>query len=56
MAGRCSAALVEPPVQPTTAPAFSSDLRVTTSRARMFFSIRLITATPEDSQYWSRLS
>ena len=32
MAGRCSAALVEPPVAETTAQAFSSALRVTRSR------------------------
>jgi hypothetical protein len=56
IAGRCSAALVEPPVQATTRAAFSSAFRVTMSRARMFFSIRFITATPEASPYWSRLS
>ena len=32
IAGRCSAALVEPPVADTTAHAFSSDSRVTMSR------------------------
>ena len=32
IAGRCSAALVEPPVADTTAQAFSSALRVTMSR------------------------
>ena len=35
MAGRCSAALVEPPEAATTAAAFSSALRVTMSRGRM---------------------
>jgi hypothetical protein len=45
-----------PPVQPTTRAAFSSAFSVTMSRARMFFSIRFITATPEASPYWSRLS
>jgi hypothetical protein len=48
--------LVDPPVQATTRAAFSSDLRVTMSRARMFFSIRFITASPEAMPYWSRLS
>ena len=43
-------------MQATTRAAFSSDLRVTTSRARMFFSSRVITAVPEASQNWSRLS
>ena len=46
MAGRCSPPLVEPPVQATTRAAFSRLLRVTTSRARMFFSRRFITAMP----------
>ncbi len=56
MAGRCRPALVEPPVQATTRAAFSSALRVTTSRGRMRFSSRFITAAPLAVAYWSRLS
>ena len=56
MAGRCRPPLVEPPVQATTRAAFSRLLRVTTSRARMFFSRRRMTAMPEATAYWSRLS
>ena len=56
IAGKCKPAFVDPPVQATTLAAFSSDLRVTTSRARMFLSSRFMTAWPEASQNWSRLS
>jgi hypothetical protein len=48
--------LVDPPVQATTRAAFSSDFRVTTSRARMPLSSSFITASPEATPYWSRLS
>ena len=56
IAGRWRPPLVEPPVQATTRAAFSRLLRVTTSRARMRFSRRLITAMPLAVAYWSRLS
>ncbi len=46
IAGRCSPAFVEPPVQATTRAAFSRLLRVTMSRARIDFSRRFITAMP----------
>ena len=44
MAGRCSAALVEPPVAATTMAAFSNALRVTMSRGRMPSARSRITA------------
>ena len=56
IAGRCSAALVEPPVAATTAAAFSSALRVTMSRGRMFLAISSITFSPEAKQKRSRIS
>ena len=56
IAGRCSPPLVEPPVHATTRAAFSRLLRVTTSRARMPFASRFITATPLAVACWSRLS
>jgi hypothetical protein len=46
IAGRCSAALVEPPDAATTAAAFSSALRVTISRGRILRAIRSITFSP----------
>ena len=50
MAGRCSAALVEPPVAATTAAAFSSALRVTMSRGRILSAIRSMTFSPAAMQ------
>ena len=41
IAGRCSAALVEPPVAETTVAAFSSAFSVTMSRGRMFLGDQL---------------
>ena len=41
MAGRCSAALVEPPVAATTMAAFSNALRVQMSRGRRFLRQQL---------------
>src|SRR3954447_23002320 len=50
IAGRCSAALVEPPDAATTAAAFSSALRVTMSRGRMFWAHRCVASSPGDMQ------
>jgi hypothetical protein len=46
IAGRCSAALVEPPEAATTVAAFSSALRVTMSRGRMFWRMSSTTISP----------
>ena len=46
MAGRCSAALVDPPDAATTAAAFCSALRVTMSRGRILAAISSITFSP----------
>jgi cobalamin biosynthesis protein CobD/CbiB len=54
MAGRCSAALVEPPVAATTMAAFSNALRVQMSRGRRFFASRSITVSPALSAKSSR--
>ena len=56
IAGRCSPALVEPPVAATMIAAFSSALRVTMSRGRTWLLISAITASPLASQKRSRLS
>ncbi len=56
IAGRCSAALVEPPVAPTTSAAFCSDLSVTMSRGRMRCSINDTTARPDSTAQRSRSS
>ena len=46
IAGKCKAALVEPPVAATTTAAFFKDSSVTMSRGLIFFSIKSITALP----------
>ena len=46
IAGRCSAAFVEPPVAATTTAAFSSDFRVTISRGRIRRASNSMTALP----------
>ena len=56
MAGRCNAALVDPPEAATTAAAFSSARRVTMSRGRMFCEINSITFSPAAMQKESRIS
>ncbi|MET3867553.1 hypothetical protein ABIC20_004862 [Methylobacterium radiotolerans] len=56
IAGRCSAALVEPPEAATTVAAFSRALRVTMSRGRMRFSRSSITFSPAVAQNLSRIS
>ncbi len=56
IAGRCSAALVEPPVAPTTTAAFSSARMVTMSRGRRLRSSSAITARPLSSANRSRSS
>src|ERR1700760_1068726 len=55
MAGRCSAALVDPPDAATTTAAFSKALRVTISRGRRPIFSKFITAAPEATAYSSRL-
>ncbi len=54
IAGRCSAALVEPPEAATTVAAFSSASRVTMWRGRRPCSSSRMTVRPEASAYWSR--
>ena len=56
MAGKCSAALVEPPVAPTVTAAFSSALRVTMSRGRNWLATSAITARPLSTAQRSRSS
>ena len=56
IAGRCRAALVEPPVAPTTTAAFSSAFMVTMSRGRRPSSSRRITARPLSTAKRSRSS
>src|SRR5213078_2262270 len=56
IAGRCSAALVDPPDAATTAAAFSSARRVTMSRGRIFDAISSITFSPAKVQKASRIS
>src|SRR5438445_4324871 len=56
IAGRCSAALVEPPEAATTAAAFSRALRVTMSRGRRLDAIKSITFSPAVMQKASRIS
>jgi hypothetical protein len=56
IAGKCSAALVEPPDAATTAAAFSNALRVTMSRGRMFSRTRSTISSPAVMQNWSRTS
>ena len=56
IAGRCSPALVEPPVAPTTTAAFSSASRVTMSRGRSRLSSSAITARPDSTAQRSRSS
>src|SRR2546423_14953338 len=56
IAGRCSAALVDPPDAATTAAAFSSARRVTMSRGRIFDAISSITFSPAVVQNASRIS
>ena len=51
IAGRCRPPLVDPPEAATTTAAFSSDLRVTMSRARMPCSSSRITASPDASAH-----
>ena len=55
-AGRCSPALVLPPVAPTTTAAFSSASIVTMSRGRRPLSIRAMTARPDSTPQRSRSS
>ena len=56
MAGRCRAALVEPPVAATTVAAFSSAFSVTMSRGRMLLASSCITISPAVAQKRSRIS
>jgi hypothetical protein len=56
MAGRCSAALVEPPVAETIAAAFSSDFLVTMSRGRMLRAMSSMTFSPAAMQKLSLIS
>ena len=56
IAGRCRAALVEPPEAATVMAAFSSALRVTMSRGRMFRAMSSITFSPAVVQNRSRIS
>ena len=56
MAGRCSAALVEPPVAATVMAAFSNALRVTMSRGRILDASNCITCSPAAAQSASRIS
>ena len=46
IAGKCKAALVDPPVAATTTAAFFKDSIVTISLGLIFFSIKFITALP----------
>ena len=54
IASRCSTAFVEPPSAITTAIAFSNASFVMMSRARMFRSMRCITARPDSNAKSSR--
>ncbi len=56
IAGKCSAALVEPPVAATTAAAFSNAARVQMSRGRRPLASSAITASPALSAKSSRAS
>ena len=56
IAGRCSAALVEPPDAATTVAAFSSAFKVTMSRGRMLRAISSMTISPAVMQNRSRIS
>ncbi len=56
MAGRWSAALVEPPEAATTAAAFSRAWRVTMSRGRMFKAMRSMIFSPAALQNRSLIS
>ena len=56
MAGRCNAALVDPPEAATTAAAFSNANRVTIDRGRRFCLIRSTICSPAVMQNRSRNS
>src|SRR5213595_3027518 len=56
IAGRCSAAFVEPPDAATTAAAFSRALRVTMSRGRILVAISSMIFSPAVAQKASRIS
>ena len=52
-AGKCSAALVEPPLHATTLAAFTKDFLLTISLGLICLSINFITETPESYAYTS---
>jgi hypothetical protein len=55
-AGKCNAALVDPPVAATIVAAFSNDLRVTICLGLIFFFNKFITALPLWKAYLSLCS